>query len=57
MYLFDTNALKLLIQGEPKVVQKVKENFAIVRLSSIAAEELLTGRMNGMNRARAPRTS
>lgn len=57
MFLVDTDAFALLRDKEPNIVRHVRENAGTVWLSSVAAEELLVGRMNGINRARAPRTS
>jgi predicted nucleic acid-binding protein len=57
MYLFDSNALKLFVAGDANTVRRVSENPTSLWLSSVAAEELLVGQMNGINRARSPRTS
>lgn len=57
MYLFDTNMLQLLINGDLNVLEKVRFHSPNIWVSSITAEETLIGRMNIINRARAPRTS
>jgi tRNA(fMet)-specific endonuclease VapC len=57
MYLFDNNTLKLYLAGEPNTVRRVGEYPKQIFLSSVAAEELLVGRMDGTNRARSSRTS
>lgn len=57
MHLFDTDAFILFRGRQGNIVRRVEEHSGAVWLSSVAAEELLVGRMNGINRARAPRTS
>ncbi len=57
MYLFDTNAFALLLSGEPNTLRRLQQQPKSLYLSSISAEELLVGRLNGLNRARSPRTS
>lgn len=57
MFLFDTNALALFFAGESNTVRRVAEVPGRVWLSSVAAEELIVGRINGIHRARQPRTS
>ncbi len=55
MFLLDTNMLALLSLKHPLVVRLTGENFDISWISSVTAEEALVGRMNGINKARAPR--
>ena len=57
MNLLDTNSLSLLRAGNENMVRRVRENKGHVWLSSVAAEEFIVGRLNSINRARAPRTS
>ncbi len=57
MYLLDTNSLDLYLLGNPNLVQRIAERIDQIQISSVTAEERLVGRMNGINRARAPRTS
>lgn len=56
-YLFDTNAYELFLAGEENIVRRVRESPRRVRLSSVAAEEILVGRLSYLNRARNPRNS
>ena len=42
-----------MIAGNPAVTEKVQRNESILYLSSIAAEEILTGHLSGINRARS----
>lgn len=55
--MLDTNALDLYLLGEPNTVRRIHENIDFIRVSSVTAEERLTGRMSSINRARTPRTS
>jgi predicted nucleic acid-binding protein len=57
VFLFDTNALALFLAGDPNTVRRIAEDPRSVWLSSVAAEELMVGRLNGIHRARQPRTS
>ncbi len=56
-FLLDTNTLRLYFDGHPDVVRRVLENLDAVWVSSVVAEEQITGRMSDINKARAPRTS
>ena len=53
MYLIDNDIFNLLIAGNSVVADKVQRNQSILWLSSIAAEEILTGHLSGINRARS----
>ncbi len=57
MFLLDTSALGLFLTGESNTLRRVQEIPTSIWLSSIAAEELLAGRLSSINRARRPRTS
>ena len=57
MYLLDNDAFNLIIAGEEKTVHRVQQYAGLVYLSSVAAEELLVGRMSGLSRSRSPRNS
>jgi predicted nucleic acid-binding protein len=57
MYLLDNDAFNLIIAGEENTAQHVRQYAGHIWLSSVAAEELLTGRMSGLSRARSPRNS
>lgn len=57
MYLFDNNMIKLLVAGDENVALRVQQNIGSIWLSSVAAEEVLMGKMDGMNRARSARNS
>lgn len=49
--------LKLLVAGEENVARRVQQHIGSIWLSSVAAEEVLMGKMDGMNRARSGRNS
>lgn len=57
MFLLDTNAFDLLIAGDVTISHHVEQNRGRTWLSSVAAEERLTGYLSSINRARASRTS
>ena len=57
MYLLDNDIFNLIVIGEENVMLKVQHFAAQTLLSSIAAEELITGRLSGLSRARSPRNS
>ena len=57
MYLLDNDILNLIVIGEENVMLKVQHFATQTLLSSIAAEELITGRLSGLSRARSPRNS
>lgn len=57
MYLLDTNTFVLFSAGESNVIRRIQENSDILWLSSVAAEELMVGRFDNLNRARRPKTS
>jgi predicted nucleic acid-binding protein len=56
-YLFDTSLFELYLLGNVTAGNRVRENVDSVFLSSVAAEEFLMGRLNGINRARSGRNS
>lgn len=57
MFLLDTNAIKLYLEGDANMVRRVQENRDAIQVSSVVAEELLIGRLGGINRARSPNNS
>lgn len=57
MYLLDNNAFREFQHDEPNTVARIVENGPNVLLSSVAAEELLTGVMSTINRSRSGRNS
>jgi predicted nucleic acid-binding protein len=57
MYLFDTSAFELLLNGEENTVRRIATATESIWLSSVAAEEMLSGRLSAINRARSSRTS
>lgn len=57
MYIWDTNGFILFRGKDENTLRHVRENAGQIWLSSVAAEELLAGQFNAINRARAPRTS
>ena len=57
MYLLDNDVFNLVIAGEEKTAQRIQQHAGLIFLSSVAAEELLIGRMSGLNRSRSPRNS
>ncbi|MBC8143725.1 MAG: PIN domain-containing protein [Armatimonadetes bacterium] len=57
MYLLDTNALRLYVEGDANVVLRVQENLSMVFISSVVAEELVSGRLARINRARSANNS
>lgn len=57
MYLFDTSAFELLLDGEENTVRRIGIVIEPILLSSVAAEEMLSGRLSAINRARSSRTS
>ena len=57
MYLLDTNTLKLVVEGNENVLQKVRQHLDKIWVSSVVAEEFLVVFMSGLNRARSPRNS
>lgn len=56
MNLFDTNIFELFLAGNPNIIRRFTEHYGAVWLSSVAAEERLTGYLSSLNRARATRT-
>ena len=57
MFLLDNNAQKLFIARDENTLRRVEQYAGKIWLSSVAAEELLTGSLSGLNRARSPRNS
>ena len=57
MYLLDNDIFNLIVIGEENTLRKVQQYATQILLSSIAAEELITGRLSGLSRARSPRNS
>lgn len=57
MYLLDNNTFRNFINDEPNTVRRLAECQENVFLSSVAAEEILTGVISGINRARSSRNS
>ena len=57
MYLLYTNTLKLAIEGDENVLQRVHKNLDNIWLISVAAEEFLVVFMSGLNRSRSLRNS
>jgi tRNA(fMet)-specific endonuclease VapC len=56
-YLLDTNVFEALLSGDENVSRNLNAHLSEALLSSVAAEEAMAGRLNAINRARAPRTS
>lgn len=57
MHFWDTNGFILFRGRDENTLRRVRENAGQIWLSSVAAEELLLGRLDAINRSRAPRTS
>ena len=57
MYLLDNDIFNLIVIGEENTMRKVQQFSSQTLLSSIAAEELITGRLSSLSRARSPRNS
>jgi predicted nucleic acid-binding protein len=57
VYLFDTNALKLVFLKEENTLKRVEANFADILVSSVVIEELMMVYMGSLNRARSKRNS
>ena len=53
MYLLDTNAYRLFVDGNAAILQRIEQHFSVTRLSSVSAEEMLTGRLSKINKARS----
>ncbi len=57
MYLFDSDIFRLLTDGDAAVARRFAQNAGTIWLSSVAAEEAVSGALGLINRSRSVRNS